>query len=348
MENDKLPNPLTPPDCDLRGFERMEINGAALFRSTFWLTKSAEARCAAIELWWESRQQVPAGSLPDDDIALTRLAGYGRDVASWKVIRPDALYGWIICSDSRLYHPVVAEMTIRAWAERQKFRAELAAAAARKKAWRDKKMSVDGDVTEMSQSVDGDMSVKSRSVDGDVLPKKEKEKEKVEVERERERESDLLNTNTRPREPDAETSALLASPASVCVEKTPLAAVRKAAKPKSLTALPSDFAISDSVAAWAIKNGHTMLDDRLEHFKNWATAGAKRYADWDAAFRNAIAGDWAHINDRKPPPIAGRPAAFKPGAQQQPVMSPADSYELIFGEKMPDADDKQIIQGVLA
>lgn len=92
----ELPAPLTPGDCDLRGFDRMEINGAALFRSTFWLTKSAEARCAAIELWWESRQQVPAGSLPDDDIALTRLAGYGRDIASWRAIRPDALYGWVL------------------------------------------------------------------------------------------------------------------------------------------------------------------------------------------------------------------------------------------------------------
>ena len=149
--------------------------------------------------------------------------------------------------------------------------------------------------------------------------------------------------------PATETSAPLATPAGVSAEKTPLAVLKKATKPKPLTLLPADFGISEQVAAWAIKNGHTMLDDRLEHFRNWATAGAKRYADWDAAFRNAIAGDWAHINDRKPAPITGRPQAFKPSTRQSAVAAADDAYELIFKEKRPDTDDdKQIIQGVLA
>jgi phage replication O-like protein O len=64
--------------------------------------------------------------------------------------------------------------------------------------------------------------------------------------------------------------------------------------------IPADFAISESVRTWATSNGHGLLEERLEHFKDWAISGDKKYADWDATFRNAIRGDWAHLNDKKP------------------------------------------------
>lgn len=48
----------------------------------------------AVMLWTESYKEDPAGTLPDDDVLLARLAGYGRDVAAWQEIRPLALYGW--------------------------------------------------------------------------------------------------------------------------------------------------------------------------------------------------------------------------------------------------------------
>ena len=47
-----------------------------------------------IVLWMESFRQDPAGSLPDDDVELARLAGFGRDVAAWRAARDGALYGW--------------------------------------------------------------------------------------------------------------------------------------------------------------------------------------------------------------------------------------------------------------
>ena len=65
---------------------------------------------------------------------------------------------------------------------------------------------------------------------------------------------------------------------------------------KRVTSLPPDFTISEAVKAWAAEKGFTRLPERLEHFKNWATAKASTYADWDAAFRNAISGDWAKLN----------------------------------------------------
>src|SRR5262249_23249587 len=67
-----------------------------------------------------SWHQVPAASLPDDDRVLAQLAGYGRVIREWQKVRDGALRGWVKCSDGRLYHPVVAEKALAAWASRQK------------------------------------------------------------------------------------------------------------------------------------------------------------------------------------------------------------------------------------
>jgi hypothetical protein len=60
--------------------------------------------------------------LPDDDVQLARLAELGRDVKSWKKLREHALHGWVRCDDGRLYHPVIAEMAMAAWAKRKAFK----------------------------------------------------------------------------------------------------------------------------------------------------------------------------------------------------------------------------------
>ena len=73
--------------------------------------------------------------------------------------------------------------------------------------------------------------------------------------------------------------------------------VKKPSKPKKHP-IPADFAISDTVHAWATKNGHGHLERRLEHFVNLAQAKGYEYANWDAAFRNAIEGDWAKIGNQ--------------------------------------------------
>ncbi len=61
------------------------------------------AHCAA----WH---QVPAGSLPDDDVHLAKLLGYGRDILFFRSLRErGALDGWYHCADGRLYHSAMAE-----------------------------------------------------------------------------------------------------------------------------------------------------------------------------------------------------------------------------------------------
>lgn len=78
------------------------------------ISSGDEFRCAVL-LWCASWHQVPAASLPDDDIVLAQLAGYGRVIKEWKKVREGSLRGWVKCSDGRLYHPVVAEKANEAW-----------------------------------------------------------------------------------------------------------------------------------------------------------------------------------------------------------------------------------------
>lgn len=108
-------DPLTPPDCDLRDFAFMPLDVVRLRDSDIAaLSSGDEFRCAVL-LWCASWHQLPAASLPDDDQILSQLAGFGRVVKEWKKVRSGALRGWIVCSDGRLYHPVVAEKAREAW-----------------------------------------------------------------------------------------------------------------------------------------------------------------------------------------------------------------------------------------
>lgn len=93
----------------------MPIEITRLFASEFHAQSSDAAWRAGVTLWLKSYHQVPAASIPDDDISLARLAEFGTDVKSWKKVRAAALRGWIKCDDGRFYHPVVAEKALEGW-----------------------------------------------------------------------------------------------------------------------------------------------------------------------------------------------------------------------------------------
>lgn len=107
--------PLTPADCDLRDFAFMPLDIVRIFGSEFHATANDAEWRAGVTLWLKSFHQVPAGSLPDDDIVLARLAEMGRNLRGWRKVRPVAMRGWRRCDDGRLYHPVVAEKVNDAW-----------------------------------------------------------------------------------------------------------------------------------------------------------------------------------------------------------------------------------------
>lgn len=113
-----LPDPLVPPDVDLRDFPYMPVDITRLFDSEFHALSQDAAWRAGMTLWLKSYHQVPAASVPDDDIALARLAEMGRDIKAWRKIKAPALRGWIKCNDGRLYHPVVAEKALEGWIEK--------------------------------------------------------------------------------------------------------------------------------------------------------------------------------------------------------------------------------------
>lgn len=136
---DALPQPLTPPDCDLRGLEWMPLYGHRLFASDFDAHASDAAFRAALCLWWSAWNQVPAASLPDDEVTLCRLAGLGRDLASWRAVRERALHGFARSADGRLYHRALAELALAAWDRRLRDRK-------RKERWRERSRNADGDV----------------------------------------------------------------------------------------------------------------------------------------------------------------------------------------------------------
>jgi uncharacterized phage protein (TIGR02220 family) len=104
----RLPTPPVAADADLRDYATMPIDIPALMGSRFFAVTSGDEFRAGFTLWCASWHQLPAGSLPDDDRQLARLAGYGRDVAGFQVIKVNALMGWALCSDGNLYHPFVA------------------------------------------------------------------------------------------------------------------------------------------------------------------------------------------------------------------------------------------------
>jgi hypothetical protein len=95
MSNDSaLPSPLVPGNVDLRDFPYMPMDIARLFGSEFHAGANDAEWRAGVTLWLKSFHQVPAASLPADDVALARLAEFGRDMKAWGKVKGVALRGW--------------------------------------------------------------------------------------------------------------------------------------------------------------------------------------------------------------------------------------------------------------
>jgi len=116
-----LPDPLTPADCDLRDYPSMLLDVARLRDSGLASDETPEACWAAVLLWAAAWHQVPAGSIPDSDSWIAKNAGYasrGKIDKAWSKVREGALRNFRMCSDGRLYHPVVAEKALECWLDK--------------------------------------------------------------------------------------------------------------------------------------------------------------------------------------------------------------------------------------
>lgn len=134
-----LPAPLVPADVDLRGNDWMPLFGERLFTSETWIEATYEGRSAALRLWWQAfAKEKPAASLPDSDRLLAVYAGYGEVVKAWKKIKAEAMRGFVLCSDGRWYHPVVAEIAMDAWHRGQDKNEANEAKKERQRRWRER------------------------------------------------------------------------------------------------------------------------------------------------------------------------------------------------------------------
>lgn len=129
LDTGALPAPLTPAGCDLRGLPYMPLDVIRLLDSDMFAEATGDEFKAAVALWCKSWTQVPAASLPNKDLVLAHLSG---NAARWKRIKAGAMRGWILCSDDRWYHPVVAEKALAALPGREEFNHKKSADAERK------------------------------------------------------------------------------------------------------------------------------------------------------------------------------------------------------------------------
>lgn len=120
-----MTEPMTPADCDLRDFPFMQLSVGQLLDSETWMLATGDEAKAAVTLWCKSWHQVPASSLPNNERLLATLSGAG---AKWKKVREVALRGFVLCSDGRLYHRVIAEKALEAWSSKLGQRARTAKA----------------------------------------------------------------------------------------------------------------------------------------------------------------------------------------------------------------------------
>lgn len=116
------PDPFVATDVILRDFPFFPLDIERLFNSRFHAIASDAEWRAGVTLWLKSYHQVPAGSLPNDDIELTRLAEFGKNLKNFLKVKRVALHGWIECADGRLYHRTVAEKVNEAWTRKQQQR----------------------------------------------------------------------------------------------------------------------------------------------------------------------------------------------------------------------------------
>jgi hypothetical protein len=115
----ELPEPLTPIDCDLRDFLRMPLEVGRLLTSTTWIEAAKAPRIghALMSMWCAAWHQVPAGSLENNEATLHRLSMCPTD-KEWRAVRPTLMRSWVLCSDGRLYHPVVCELALEGLLEK--------------------------------------------------------------------------------------------------------------------------------------------------------------------------------------------------------------------------------------
>lgn len=275
------PEPMTPPDCDLRGYEYMPLFGQKLFGSNLYAEATDEEFRAALKLWWEAWQQCPAGSLPSSDQAIARLADYGRDPKGWARIRENALHGFVLCADGRLYHPMLSEAAIKAYELRLKSDRRRETDRKRLQAWREaRRIAAEGNASDGSGNGGGNSTGnddETRFNAGNETrvetPSETHDETRYQMRRREGKEEKKEEPPVRPPLPAEAPRA--ASPTNRAVGRG--------------HRLPKDWQPSEDLALFARQHGLDPKFAAAEFRDYWhGVAGAKGVKlDWDGTFRNS-------------------------------------------------------------
>ncbi len=136
----QAPAPLVDASVDLKGFSGFILDVEALLASELMALATPEEIAAALMLWCRAWQQVPHGSLPNDERV---LAAFSRS-KNWKKVQDMALRGFVLCSDGRLYHRTLCKKVLEAWEQRQAYARRREKDADRLRDWRGRKPGVRG------------------------------------------------------------------------------------------------------------------------------------------------------------------------------------------------------------
>jgi uncharacterized protein YdaU (DUF1376 family) len=116
-----------------------------------------------------------------------------------------------------------------------------------------------------------------------------------------------IDANALPTHTEGNANQLTNKPINQLTNKESTSDASRPTPARKKVPLPSDFAVSPRVSAWATEKGFDRLPDHLDAFRRKAEMNAYRYADWDLAFMEAVREDWAKLrgNGRAgPAPIA--------------------------------------------
>jgi hypothetical protein len=287
-----LPAPLVPADVDLRGLPFMPLDVNRLRDSDLAIEASGDEFRAAVLLWCASWNQVPAGSLPDAEQALAAYAGFGRDLKSWKKVRDGALRGFVKCADGRLYHPVVAEKAIDAWAQRVEHRAAKESENKRKEKERQDRARIFAALREAGQVLPFNTTTKALREAFAALELPESPVTSHGPVTVTGHAPDTAKTGTGNREGEGQG---IEPPLPPLGDQSQGQQARKPAakaEPKSTRAKPRKplqmpFLMTGEMLAWAKDKAPAVnLDRETERFCDYWTGTGKAMADWPSTWRN--------------------------------------------------------------
>jgi hypothetical protein len=299
-----LPEPLTPPEADLTGFEWAEFNSDRMQRSNLWIDSTGDEFKAWFALWMYAQGEKPAGTLPNNERRLSRIVAMAG-VTDWESVKDMALHGWVLCNDDRYHHPVVAEAVQRAWDKRLDFIAQQNDAKRRKQAERDKRRAMIAAIRDAGGKAEWNETTIALTAKYEALDLSHTCHSDAS-----QNNSDLSRTCHAPVTPKTGTGTGTGTGTvnnifinSGAGEKAsgpkPAEQKQPPSAKKQKTSLPPNFAISPEVQVWADKNGYSHLPERLENFVLAAERNGYQYTSWDAAFKTAIREDWAKLNGQK-------------------------------------------------